>query len=69
MGNAPAAPPTGAAPPPPGPPPPPAPGPTKSGSDDSVSRSALFAQINQGEGITSGKKTGQLKAGGGQPFG
>ncbi|KAM7138584.1 adenylyl cyclase-associated protein 1 isoform 1-T2 [Macrochelys suwanniensis] len=56
VGNAPAAPRTGAAPPPPGPPPPPAPGPTHSGSDDSVSRSALFAQINQGEGITSALK-------------
>ncbi|XP_034609874.1 adenylyl cyclase-associated protein 1 [Trachemys scripta elegans] len=56
VGNAPAAPPTGGAPPPPGPPPPPAPGPTNSGSDDSVSRSALFDQINQGEGITSALK-------------
>ncbi|KAG6931265.1 adenylate cyclase associated protein 1 [Chelydra serpentina] len=56
VGNAPVAPPTAAAPPPPGPPPPPAPGPTNSGSDDSVSRSALFAQINQGEGITSALK-------------
>ncbi|XP_028936466.1 adenylyl cyclase-associated protein 1 [Ornithorhynchus anatinus] len=37
-------------PPPPGPPPPPVP--TSSGSDDAASRSALFAQINQGEGIT-----------------
>ncbi|XP_020655784.3 adenylyl cyclase-associated protein 1 [Pogona vitticeps] len=43
-------------PPPPGPPPPPAPAPVNSGSDDSASRSALFAQINQGEGITSGLK-------------
>lgn len=45
----------GPPPPPPGPPPPPAPAPRSSGSDDSASRSALFAQINQGEGITSGK--------------
>ncbi|XP_075765061.1 adenylyl cyclase-associated protein 1 [Pelodiscus sinensis] len=47
---------TGAAPPPPGPPPPPAPVPTHTGTDDSASRSALFAQINQGEGITCGLK-------------
>lgn len=46
------APPAGAAPPPPGPPPPPAP--VSSSTDDSASRSALFAQINRGEGITSG---------------
>ncbi|XP_027720519.1 adenylyl cyclase-associated protein 1 [Vombatus ursinus] len=39
-----------APPPPPGPPPPPIP--TSCGSDESASRSALFAQINQGEGIT-----------------
>ncbi|KAJ6655625.1 hypothetical protein lerEdw1_004977 [Lerista edwardsae] len=45
----------GPPPPPPGPPPPPAPAPTSSGSDDSMSRSALFAQINQGELITSGE--------------
>ncbi|KFP93229.1 Adenylyl cyclase-associated protein 1, partial [Haliaeetus albicilla] len=50
----PSAPPAGAAPPPPGPPPPPAPAPTSSSTDDSASRSALFAQINRGEGITSG---------------
>ncbi|NXP33449.1 CAP1 protein, partial [Leiothrix lutea] len=50
--KAPPAPPAGAAPPPPGPPPPPAP--VSSGTDDSASRSALFAQINRGEGITSG---------------
>ncbi|KAM6428224.1 adenylyl cyclase-associated protein 1 isoform 1-T5 [Liasis olivaceus] len=43
-------------PPPPGPPPPPAPACTDSGSDASASRSALFAQINQGEAITSGLK-------------
>ncbi|KAH0631147.1 hypothetical protein JD844_005299 [Phrynosoma platyrhinos] len=46
----------GPPPPPPGPPPPPAPAPVSSGSDDSASRSALFAQINQGEAITSGLK-------------
>ncbi|XP_074832234.1 adenylyl cyclase-associated protein 1 [Carettochelys insculpta] len=56
VGGAPTGPSTGAAPPPPGPPPPPAPTSTHSGTDDSVSRSALFAQINQGEGITSGLK-------------
>ena len=39
--------------PPPSPPgPPPTPDPTSSGSDESASRSALFAQINQGESIT-----------------
>uniref|UniRef100_A0A8C5RYR4 Adenylyl cyclase-associated protein n=1 Tax=Laticauda laticaudata TaxID=8630 RepID=A0A8C5RYR4_LATLA len=43
-------------PPPPGPPPPPAPASPNSGSDSSTSRSALFAQINQGEAITSGLK-------------
>ncbi|KFQ77825.1 Adenylyl cyclase-associated protein 1, partial [Phoenicopterus ruber ruber] len=48
------APPPGPPPPPPGPPPPPAPAPTSSSTDDSASRSALFAQINRGEGITSG---------------
>ncbi|XP_044523967.1 adenylyl cyclase-associated protein 1 isoform X4 [Gracilinanus agilis] len=37
-------------PPPPGPPPPPIS--TSSSCDESASRSALFAQINQGEGIT-----------------
>ncbi|XP_006886659.1 PREDICTED: adenylyl cyclase-associated protein 1 [Elephantulus edwardii] len=41
---------SGPPPPPPGPPPPPVS--TSSGSDDSASRSALFAQINQGESIT-----------------
>ncbi|KAF3819980.1 hypothetical protein GH733_015489 [Mirounga leonina] len=41
---------SGPPPPPPGPPPPPVP--TSSGSDESASRSALFAQINQGERIT-----------------
>uniref|UniRef100_A0A8C9B8N6 Adenylyl cyclase-associated protein n=1 Tax=Phocoena sinus TaxID=42100 RepID=A0A8C9B8N6_PHOSS len=41
---------SGPPPPPPGPPPPPAA--TSSGSDESASRSALFAQINQGESIT-----------------
>ncbi|XP_054854776.1 adenylyl cyclase-associated protein 1 [Eublepharis macularius] len=51
----------GTSPPPCGIPPPPPPGPPaptfmNSGSDDSVSRSALFAQINQGEAITSGLK-------------
>lgn len=46
----------GPPPPPPGPPPPPAPISTNSGSDDSASRSALFAQINRGEAITSGLK-------------
>ena len=44
---------SGPPPPPPGPPPPPVP--TSSGSDESASRSALFAQINQGESITHGK--------------
>ncbi|EHB14571.1 Adenylyl cyclase-associated protein 1 [Heterocephalus glaber] len=39
---------SGPPPPPPGPPPPPVP----TSSDDSASRSALFAQINQGESIT-----------------
>ncbi|KAF6107800.1 cyclase associated actin cytoskeleton regulatory protein 1 [Phyllostomus discolor] len=43
---------SGPPPPPPGPPPPPMP--TSSGSDDTASRSALFAQINQGESITHG---------------
>ncbi|OPJ71676.1 adenylyl cyclase-associated protein 1 [Patagioenas fasciata monilis] len=52
--KSPSAPPAGAAPPPPGPPPPPAPAPSSSSTDDSASRSALFAQINRGEGITSG---------------
>lgn len=58
VGSGPPAPATcgGPPPPPPGPPPPPAPAPTNSGSDDSMSRSALFAQINQGELITSGLK-------------
>uniref|UniRef100_A0A8C8ZDN1 Adenylyl cyclase-associated protein n=1 Tax=Prolemur simus TaxID=1328070 RepID=A0A8C8ZDN1_PROSS len=41
---------SGPPPPPPGPPPPPVP--TSSGCDESASRSALFAQINQGESIT-----------------
>lgn len=53
--KSPSAPPAGAAPPPPGPPPPPAPAPSSSGADDAASRSALFAQINRGEGITSGR--------------
>ena len=44
---------SGPPPPPPGPPPPPMP--TSSGSDDTASRSALFAQINQGESITHGR--------------
>ncbi|NXA50204.1 CAP1 protein, partial [Nothocercus julius] len=52
--NALCAPPGGAAPAPPGPPPPPAPAPACSGADPSASRSALFAQINRGEDITSG---------------
>ncbi|KFV75093.1 Adenylyl cyclase-associated protein 1, partial [Dryobates pubescens] len=52
--KAPSAAPAGVAPPPPGPPPPPAPAPSSSSMDDSASRSALFAQINRGEGITSG---------------
>uniref|UniRef100_G3VF71 Adenylyl cyclase-associated protein n=1 Tax=Sarcophilus harrisii TaxID=9305 RepID=G3VF71_SARHA len=42
----------GSAPPPPPPGPPPPPMPTSSGCDEAASRSALFAQINQGEGIT-----------------
>lgn len=53
--KAPSVPPAAAAPPPPGPPPPPAPSHPSSGADDSATRSALFAQINRGEGITSGK--------------
>lgn len=53
--KSPSAPQAGAAPPPPGPPPPPAPAPSSSSTDDSASRSALFAQINRGEGITSGR--------------
>lgn len=48
---------SGPPPPPPGPPPPPMP--TSSGSDDSASRSALFAQINQGEAITHGEYFGK----------
>lgn len=48
---------SGPPPPPPGPPPPPVP--TSSGSDDSASRSALFAQINQGEAITHGEYFGK----------
>ncbi|NWY00972.1 CAP1 protein, partial [Nothoprocta ornata] len=52
--NAPRAPPGAAAPAPPGPPPPPAPAPACSGADSAASRSALFAQINRGEDITSG---------------
>lgn len=61
--KAPSAPPAGAAPPPPGPPPPPAPAPTGSSTDDSASRSALFAQINRGEGITAGEwHSGQGRA-------
>ncbi|XP_044280879.1 adenylyl cyclase-associated protein 1 isoform X2 [Varanus komodoensis] len=46
----------GPPPPPPGPPPPPISAPSSSGSADPASRSALFAQINQGEAITSGLK-------------
>ncbi|KAL7980526.1 hypothetical protein Chor_001680 [Crotalus horridus] len=46
----------GPPPPPPGPPPPPAPASPNAGSDSSASRSALFAQINQGEAITTGLK-------------
>ncbi|XP_061870606.1 adenylyl cyclase-associated protein 1 [Colius striatus] len=46
--------PAGPAPPPPGPPPPPAPASSSSACDEAASRSALFAQINRGEGITSG---------------
>uniref|UniRef100_A0A8C8SR89 Adenylyl cyclase-associated protein n=1 Tax=Pelusios castaneus TaxID=367368 RepID=A0A8C8SR89_9SAUR len=56
VASAPPAPPAGGAPPPPGPPPPPAPAPTNSSTGDSASHSALFAQINQGEGITSALK-------------
>uniref|UniRef100_A0A8B9PPT7 Adenylyl cyclase-associated protein n=1 Tax=Apteryx owenii TaxID=8824 RepID=A0A8B9PPT7_APTOW len=52
--NVPCTPPGGVAPPPPGPPPPPAPAPMSSSTDTSASRSALFAQINRGEDITSG---------------
>ncbi|KAF5910291.1 hypothetical protein HPG69_014523 [Diceros bicornis minor] len=47
---------SGPPPPPPGPPPPPIP--TSSGSDESASRSALFAQINQGESITHAQSPG-----------
>uniref|UniRef100_A0A671GAB8 Adenylyl cyclase-associated protein n=1 Tax=Rhinolophus ferrumequinum TaxID=59479 RepID=A0A671GAB8_RHIFE len=50
---------SGPPPPPPGPPPPPMP--TCSGSDDSASRSALFAQINQGESITHALKIRDVK--------
>ncbi|XP_015686271.1 adenylyl cyclase-associated protein 1 [Protobothrops mucrosquamatus] len=46
----------GPPPPPPGPPPPPAPASPNAGSDSSASRSALFAQINQGEAITTSLK-------------
>ncbi|NP_001082639.1 cyclase associated actin cytoskeleton regulatory protein 1 L homeolog isoform X1 [Xenopus laevis] len=57
---APAAPPApraGPPPPPPGgPPPPPPPAPASAPADDSVSRSQLFAQLNQGENITKGLK-------------
>ncbi|XP_071992600.1 adenylyl cyclase-associated protein 1 [Engystomops pustulosus] len=50
---APSAPKVGPPPPPPGgPPPPPPPAPTSAPSDDSVARSQLFAQLNQGENIT-----------------
>ncbi|XP_060114634.1 adenylyl cyclase-associated protein 1 [Heteronotia binoei] len=49
-------PPRGGPPLPPGPPPPPAPTFASSGGDDPASRSALFAQINQGEAITAGLK-------------
>ncbi|XP_077193708.1 adenylyl cyclase-associated protein 1 [Paroedura picta] len=56
-GGSPAPPPPPCGPPlPPGPPPPPPPTSTNSGADDPASRSALFAQINQGEAITSGLK-------------
>lgn len=63
--KAPSTAPTGAAPPPPGPPPPPAPSHPSSGADDSATRSALFAQINRGEGITSGKWQQQVGGEGG----
>ncbi|OCT57064.1 hypothetical protein XELAEV_18004066mg [Xenopus laevis] len=57
---APAAPPAPKAcpppPPPGGPPPPPPPAPASAPADDSVSRSQLFAQLNQGENITKGLK-------------
>ncbi|KAE8624676.1 hypothetical protein XENTR_v10006021 [Xenopus tropicalis] len=54
---APPAPKAGPPPPPPGgPPPPPPPAPASAPDDDSVSRSQLFAQLNQGEKITKGLK-------------
>ncbi|XP_028675843.1 adenylyl cyclase-associated protein 1-like [Erpetoichthys calabaricus] len=43
-------------PPPPGPPPPPAPAGPPASSEEPVSRSALFAEINQGSNITKGLK-------------
>ncbi|XP_069827505.1 adenylyl cyclase-associated protein 1 [Dendropsophus ebraccatus] len=56
--SAPAAPKVGAPPPPPpgGPPPPPPPAPASDPSDDTVGRSQLFAQLNQGENITKALK-------------
>ncbi|KAM5182085.1 adenylyl cyclase-associated protein 1 isoform 1-T3 [Mantella aurantiaca] len=53
--SAPAPPRAGPPPPPGGPPPPPPPAPTSAPSDD-VSRSQLFAQLNQGADITKGLK-------------
>ncbi|XP_075709177.1 adenylyl cyclase-associated protein 1 [Rhinoderma darwinii] len=50
--SAPSAPKVGPPPPPGGPPPPPPPAPASAPSDDSVSRSQLFAELNQGENIT-----------------
>ncbi|XP_072273732.1 adenylyl cyclase-associated protein 1 [Pyxicephalus adspersus] len=52
------APPRAGPPPPPGgpPPPPPPPAPSSAPNDDSISRSQLFAQLNQGENITKGLK-------------
>ncbi|CAI9586040.1 unnamed protein product [Staurois parvus] len=55
--SAPAAPRAGPPPPPGGPPPPPPPpAPTSAPGDDSISRSQLFAELNQGANITKGLK-------------
>ncbi|XP_056412588.1 adenylyl cyclase-associated protein 1 [Hyla sarda] len=54
--SAPSAPKVGPPPPPGGPPPPPPPAPASAPSDDSVARSQLFADLNQGEKITKALK-------------
>ncbi|XP_077338204.1 adenylyl cyclase-associated protein 1 isoform X2 [Lithobates pipiens] len=54
--SVPAPPRAGPPPPPGGPPPPPPPAPSSAPSDDSISRSQLFAQLNQGADITKGLK-------------